>query len=403
MSNLYSTGNLPSNQFGPSDTPPRPSSNQWDIDDVRYFMEGFILHQKSRRHSPDTIKFYIDRLGRLPWFLDHQGYPTRLTEITTNHLRHFLIYLSEQEHGRWGSTNHAANHPLAQSSIHAYAKALRAFFRWASKEAGLPRNPFENIQMPQLPNQWQVETLNDEEIAALFAAIDSMGHPFIVQRNRACLAILLDSGLRASELLSLRVDDVNLQEGIFTVTGKGQKVRTVVIGHFARRELWAYLSRHRLQMGPGEKALFLAQGGSPLSYNGLRLMFQRLRELTGITRVGVHAHICRHTAATKMYRNGMKGATLQEILGHSKFDTTRRYYLAVSTEDLKNEHELYGPLDQMGDTLKARTGKLPNAPQIPDAASLAREVARSNYRAVARRYGVSDTAIRKRLKKAGLL
>lgn len=99
----------------------------------------------------------------------------------------------------------------------------------------------------------------------------------------------------------------------------------------------------------------------------------------------------------------MRGVVLQEALGHSAFDVTRRYYLDVSTEDLKAEHKLYGPLDNMREVLTERSAKLPHAPEIPDASVLAREVKAASYRAVARKYGVTDTAIRKRLKKAGLL
>jgi hypothetical protein len=99
----------------------------------------------------------------------------------------------------------------------------------------------------------------------------------------------------------------------------------------------------------------------------------------------------------------MRGVVLQETLGHSAFDTTRRYYLDVSTEDLKQEHKLYGPLDNMGDILKEQRGKLGQTPEIPPADVLAQEVKSTTYSAVARKYGVSDTSIRKRLKKAGLL
>jgi site-specific recombinase XerD len=399
MSKQRSTPKYTSNQHRAS-TSPHP---RHDITDIRYFVEGYVLHHKSRRHSPHTIVFYTDRLGRLIWFLEHENYPTTLPDITSHHLRHFLVYIAEQRESRWDSRQHMANRPLSQASIHSYAKAMRAFFIWATREARLAENPFDNVEMPSLPNQWRVQTFTDEEIAALFNAIDRMGTPFVIQRNRAILSILLDSGVRAGELLSLCVDDVDLQEGVFTIIGKGKKERSVVIGSFARRELWSYLAHFRLKENTEEPNLFLARNGTPLTYDGLKLMFQRLKELTGITRVGVHAHICRHTFATKAHRNGMRGVVLQEALGHSAFDTTRRYYLDVSTEDLKQEHRRYGPLDNMREMLHEQRGKQPRSVEIPSADVLAREVKASNYCAVARKYGVTDTAIRKRLKKAGLI
>ncbi len=394
--------------------------NCYSPDDIRYYIYGYILHHRSQRHSPKTIAACKERLSRFVWFLQKEGYPTELQHITPNHIRHFLIYLDETKEGRWDSSHPLANRPLSQNSIHTYAKTLKAFFRWATKEAALPRNPFDNVDMPRLPNQWQVQTYTDEEIEALFAAVERTGggHPFIVQRNRAILAILLDSGLRASELLSLKVADIDVQQGVFIVTGKGRKSRTVATGSFARRQLWAYL-RYRLRMSAPEAALFVTRQGTPLTYAGLRLMFRRLRELTGIQRVSVRAHNCRHTAASIMHRNGMRGSTLQEILGHASFDTTRRYYLNIRPEDIRREHEMYSPLDAMSTRLKRGYGRpLPSEaggyppeggaytthrPDLPPADVLLREVVSTSYRAVARKYGVSDTAIRKRLKKAGLI
>ena len=336
------------------------------IEDIRYFIQGFVLHQKSRRLSPHTINFYTDRLPRFIWFLEQQGYPTVLAEIKANHLRHFLIYLSEQKSGRWNSSQTQANRPLAQSTIHGFAKALRAFFRWASREADLPTNPFSNVEMPSLPNQWKVQTFTDEEIAALFGAIDKMADPFIKQRNRTILAILLDSGLRASELLSLAdPDSIDLQDPMFSVLGKGKKTRIVVIGHFARKQVWAYLSQHRLKMKTEEKALFVSRSGRSLTYDGLRIMFAKLKELTGIDRVRVSAHIARHSFATKAHRNGMKSVILQEVLGHTKFETTRKYYLDVSPEDLKAEHMLFGPRDHMSELIRVDRSSPLLRSQIP--------------------------------------
>src|SRR5690349_1322855 len=117
MSNHRSTTNQPSNQVGAAKMYQEPHS----VEDIRYFIEGYVLHHKSQRHSPRTIEFHTDRLGRFVWFLEHQGYPTALEQITTNHLRHFLIYLAEQKEGRWGSNQAMANHPMSQSTIHSYA------------------------------------------------------------------------------------------------------------------------------------------------------------------------------------------------------------------------------------------------------------------------------------------
>jgi integrase/recombinase XerD len=368
-------------------------------DGVQYWIDGFLLKQRAQRHSAATIDYYRWHLDHFAWFLAHEGHSLRLADINANHIRAALIYLEGA--GRWGKDQPNTNKPLTPASIHAFARALRAFFRWVTREARLEFNPFANVEMPALPNQWRVETLTDEEIVQLFAACDRMGHPFTIQRNRAVLAILLDSGLRASELLSLTIEDVQAHEGTFEVVGKGGKRRTVAIGAYARRELWAFMTHHRLKLDTQEPAVFVSRQGAPLSYYGLKDIFHRLAKLSGITRIPVKAHTCRHTFATKAHRNGMRGATLQTALGHSKFDITRRYYLDIAKEDLAAEHALYGPLDNMDGQLLAARGALRR--ELPADEVLATEVAEQGYRATGRRYGVSDTAIRKRLRRAGLI
>ncbi len=410
MSNEHLIRNRYSNLKAPGSGLYPQQSTQESADDFNFYVQGFLLKHRSQRHSPRTIQFYQWNLERFRWFLKEEGYPTNLSSISPLYIRAFLVYLQEDpgDSGRWGVCRPSSRKPLTPASVHGFARSLRAFFRWATKEADLPRNPFSLVDMPSLPNRWQVTVFTDEEIAQLFAACENFGLPFTVQRNRCILAVLLDSGIRAGELLSLKVGDINPGEGLFTVRGKRNRERQVVVGNFARRELWAYLHRFRLKMSTPFQELWVSHQGAPLTYAGLRLVFTRLSKLSGITRVPVHPHVCRHTFATQAHRNGMRGATLQEALGHEQFDTTRRYYLNISKEDLLAEHAKYGPLDHLRHELHLEDGsgtRSKNAvpKELPPAEVLAREVAQSNYRAVARKYQMSDMGVRKRLKKAGLI
>jgi integrase/recombinase XerD len=407
MSNQHSSYTGSNQLVGATNKAPKP----YGIEDIRYFVDVYVLHHKSQQHSPKTISTCIDRLGKFVWFLQHKGYPLTLEEITPAHIRAFFVYLHEQSHERWGSSNHSANKPISQSTANAYGRVLRAFFRWVSEEVDI-RNPFSNIKLPRVPNTWQIEVLDDEQIAALFKACDQTDTPFMAARNRTILAILLDTGARSCELLGLEVGDIDPQQGLFMVHGKGGKVRPIVIGTFARRELWSYLAHHRNKLNTPYDALFTNPKGEPLTYSGLSQMFQRLKARTGIA--NARAHVCRHTAATSLYRNGMRGPTLQAIMGHSNFNTTKRFYLGIAPGDLEAEHRGASPLDKLSKpaglggnrllsaearTLRGHTGKKP----LPSPQKLLHEVQQSNYRAVAKRYGCSDTWIRKTLTRAGLL
>ncbi|MGI8588314.1 MAG: tyrosine-type recombinase/integrase [Chloroflexia bacterium] len=339
MSNEHTTRKLGPNRAQPL-----------DLESVAFYLDGFLLDQRAQRHSPATITFYRRYIKNFIWFLAQGADPTALAQITPNHIRAYLVYLQEHSGGRWGKQETITCKPLKPAAVHAHARALRAFWNWASTEADLPANPFTKIEMPKLPDAWTVQTYSDEQIAALFAACDEAMTPVLIARDRAILAVLFDSGLRASELLRLTVGDADTPDGVFTVTGKGAKKRAVVIGTFARRELRRYLQARGKQAARGA-ALFLGRDGAPLTYYGLKELFNRLKNRAGISIQG-GAHLCRHTFATKAHRNGMRGSTLQELLGHTKFDTTRRYYLDISKEDLAAEHEQCGPLDNMAGQLK---------------------------------------------------
>jgi hypothetical protein len=148
MSNQRSTTKFASNQHAPYTL----SSERPGITGIRYFIEGYVLHHMSRRHSPHTIEFYTDRLGRRAWFLEHEDYPTTLPDMAPWHPRGVMVHLSEQKQGRWESSNHQADRPLTQSSIHSYAKAMWAFFIGATGEAYLLTNPSGLVEMPPLPS-----------------------------------------------------------------------------------------------------------------------------------------------------------------------------------------------------------------------------------------------------------
>jgi integrase/recombinase XerD len=400
MSNKHATRIERSNQGAPKGSAPAPVV---DSASLAYYLDGFLLDQRAQRHSPATISFYQRYVKHFLWFLDQRGYPTRLADITPSHLRAFLIYLQEETGGRWGKHDTVTSRPLRPAAVHAFARALRAFWNWASPEAGIP-NPFARVEMPKLPNAWKVRTYSPAQIEALFRACDAGMGAFMVARDRAILSLLLDSGIRAGELLRLEAGDIDPNQAAFQVQGKGRKLRPVALGTFARRELRAYLAQ-RAQRPTDLTALWLTRDGAPLAYPGLRDLFDRLKARADIDIEG-GVHVCRHTAATMMHRNGMRGHTIQELLGHEHFDTTRRYYLDVTAEDLVHEHEQYGPLDTMSRELRQGRGPATGqgkdaAARLPPAERLAQEVRQSSYRAVARNYGVSDTTIRKRLEQTG--
>jgi integrase/recombinase XerD len=368
-----------------------------DPTDIRHYIAGFLLVQDTQGHSARTREWYEQMLAKFVWWLEHENYPTTLAALTPTHIRLFVRYLQIPNTQRW-DTGTRQRETLKPRTIHGFVRTLRAFLNWATIEADLPKNPFPKDAIPKQVNPWAVESFTDAEVALLFTTLNQERSSFLIARNRALLSLLLDTGLRASEVLTVTCEQAS--GGTFTVTGKGGKSRPVILGGQSQREIWTYLTHHRLKMAIRSNALFVTEEGAPLTYWGIKGVFRFLREKSHITRVPVKAHTCRHTFATKAHQNGMRASMLQRLLGHADYNTTLRFYVNITEEDLKEEHAQYGPMDRIKVEKAAKV--VPAANKLPPAPELLAEVQESTFKAVARKYGVSDTLIHKRLRKAGI-
>lgn len=173
----------------------------------------------------------------------------------------------------------------------------------------------------------------------------------------AIIVILLDTGLRVSELTSLTLRDVRLTEGVLKVSEKGRKERLIPIGKASQRLLWNYINRcrpepvdHRCEL------VFLTQNGWPLIKNRIQKMMTKYGSKAGIKGVRCSPHTLRHTGAVMFLRNGGDVFNLQRLLGHSSLEMTR-HYCELADTDLKRAHTMASP----GDNLKIETRLLRSA------------------------------------------
>lgn len=157
--------------------------------------------------------------------------------------------------------------------------------------------------------------------------------------------LLLDTGLRIGELVSLKMEDVHMGKGFVKVMGKGKKERIVPIGNNAQKALQRYLFRYRTRPAhAGIENVFLSIHGTALTDNSMKLMFARLGQRSGVQRL--HAHPCRHTFATRFLVNGGDVFTLQQILGHSTSEMVR-HYVNLAASDVIMKHQRCSPLDRL--------------------------------------------------------
>jgi len=266
---------------------------------VKEHIDKFLRYMEVERGaSPHTLRAYRKDLEL---FFDTSGDHIDLSDV-----RGFVA--SEINRGQKKST---ASRRLA---------ALRSFCKYLNREGIMKKNPAKLINSPKLPKQLP-RFLTVDEVFGLVEKPEGLG--FIEQRDRAMLELMYSSGLRVGELSSLNLDDVNLDEGLVKVMGKGRKERIVPVGGKAQEALRSYLVEKMLQK-KGDKALFVSRNGRRLDTRGVRRIVRKYSLALGL-QGKVSPHTLRHTFATHLLQSGADLRVIQELLGHSSLSTTQKY------------------------------------------------------------------------------
>ena len=249
------------------------------------------------------------------------GEPQRLGDLTLESGRALIAHLQGK------TTRYGGHHMrpvqqggLSPNTIHGYVRTLKAFGSWIYEEGYAQAHPFERLKAPKLP-QTMIEIFSDEEIGRIFETIKPTTYQGA--RGHAMVLLLLDTGIRASELCSLTLGNTHLHEGYIKVRGKGDKERIVPFGA-RRRSPAAVHPEFRPEPASNEMdQVFLSVNAAPLSYDGLAQALKRLGKAADVPRL--HAHLLRHTFAVRYLMNGGDLMTLKLILGHTTLDVTQMY------------------------------------------------------------------------------
>ncbi len=290
-------------------------------------LEAFTDHLAVERGlSPRTLEAYGRDVGRLVDFLRARGLQ-RPGEATAADLREFVYHLKDQG--------------LQPTSIRRTLSAVRTYFAFLLAEGIVVSDPSDRLE---LPKTWRrlPDVISREEAQRLLEAPDVADR--LYWRDRALLEFAYATGVRVSELITIQVRDLALDEGFATVFGKGSKERVVPVGRSAVRALRVYLRELRpaLVRGQGEGAVFLSGQGRPLSRMGVWKILRKHVQRAGITK-RVKPHTIRHSFATHLLEGGADLAAVQEMLGHADIATTQ-IYTHVQAERLQRLVQEHHPL-----------------------------------------------------------
>lgn len=202
-------------------------------------VKGFILTQRTDCRSPNTIEYYDGILSRFLWYAEQNNWPDDARLVTEWHIRELLAYVSNAVN-RWGvkgNGSESSRRRATYSTVHHYYCVLKSFFNWCVREDYIPESPLIKIKLAN-PKPNVVRAYTSQEIMKLMAICDhdfKNGAKFLGSRNKAVVLMLLDTGLRISELAGIKLDDIETERGWIKVKGKGAKERMVRIGATAQK------------------------------------------------------------------------------------------------------------------------------------------------------------------------
>jgi len=276
-------------------------------------------------YSEFTVRDYDSKIGQLVTYLESLGI-SKPIEVDSSHVRMFL--LKKKEDG------------CKQTTISNLYRTIHSFFNWLVDERILKESPMAGMKPPRTPETIIVPFQLEHIHRLLFMCDDSK---FLGARNRAIILVFLDTGLRLSEIAGIQIADIDFDNDIIKVMGKGMKERFVRISKTTQKAVLRYL----LMRDDGLPCLWVTEERRPLTFWGISIMIRRLGKLAGLKNVRCSPHTFRHTFATRSLENGAAEWEVQSLLGHKTLTMTRRYTNTLRSQEATVGHRRFSPVDNM--------------------------------------------------------
>lgn len=286
------------------------------------YISDFLSYlEVEANYSENTIKSYENDLNKFEEYYKDKD----LLKITSKDIDKYIQTLSD----------------LAPSTVSHNISSLKTFYSYFLKLGHISANPTDGTKSPKLgvhlPTYLTIDEVNnllDIEVTDAFSS-----------RNKAILELMYATGLRISEVISLEFKNIDYDECIVRVIGKGSKERIVPINDYAIKYLKDYIDNYRPELVKNEmnNYIFLNNHGHMLTRQGIFKMIKSYASIKGIKKT-IGPHTLRHTFATHLLENGADLRVIQELLGHESISTTQ-IYTHLTNEALHNEYNKYFPRD----------------------------------------------------------
>jgi integrase/recombinase XerD len=294
-------------------------------------LKQFLIYlQMERGLAENTIISYRQELDKFRFFLNKKD----------------INYLSLSENNAIDYIKSEAIKGHSQTTQAHMISVLKGFYKYLMTEDKVDFNPFSNIASPK---QWKIlpKYLTIEQVTQLLQLPDLQ--KTIGQRDKAILELMYATGLRISEVISLKLNNLYLEESFIRVMGKGGKERVVPFGEEAKKYMLAYLSNIRslLLKSKINDHIFLNRNGDPISRQGLWKVIKRYAKQLGVSGE-LTPHTLRHSFATHLLEQGADLRSIQLMLGHSNISTTE-IYTYIAKNRAKKIYDQFHPRSKKGD------------------------------------------------------
>ena len=287
-----------------------------EIDNLIEDFLRYLLIDKG--YSKNTISSYRIDLERFNEYFKNKG----INEIDNSDLKKYIKSLD-----------------LNEKSISRTISSLKSFYKFLIIEKIVKNNPTDGLYMPKvkksLPNIMSVEDVTK--------LLDIKLDDHFSYRNKAMLELMYATGLRVSELVELKLNDIDFSDDIIRIMGKGSKERIIPIGDIALAYLEEYINNHRSLMLKGNSCdyVFLNNHGKKMTRQGFFKIIKKIAKDVGINSE-ISPHTLRHSFASHLLKYGADLRTIQELLGHSDISTTQ-VYTHIANEELRKNYDEYHP------------------------------------------------------------
>jgi len=310
-------------------------------------LNAFITAHDAAGHSKVTLEDYKRTLGIFISYMVEVHQYKSIQQVTEHDVLDWLAHLR--------NTPSRLGRPYSSRTIESYCRIMLVFFHWLINHNYLAVNPVARVKSPKTEKAL-IRVFTEDELERLDAACDrpvkgksltTDERKALSARDRAFLWLLLSTGIRVSEACGLRFCDIDWDNGMIFVRGKGAKERKVPMGKVARQHLNTYITYWRgMPTDLVNEHVFLNAYGDPLRTAPAQAIFRRLKRVAGIKDKRVSAHTCRHWFAVNCIKRGMPSTVLQGLLGHEQLEMINTYVRLA--EQYKREiYTRYSPVDAL--------------------------------------------------------